>query len=314
MPTIVGQKLGQEFMLESDGNSIVFERDLEYIISDPTRSGDAMSIYSTPGLPKVNEQIQIPGVPYKLYCTGKRAKQWEKKESFWDVTCSLSSKPPTTSSKAGGGENSPLNPTSWYSLIKGDFEEMEEVVISDINGFAIVNTALRRYDSPFTKTRKIPAIRWTQYELATRPIDQILQWNDTLNQSTFLNKERGTWRLNVDNWALVVVNGFFVWELDLKLRYIYREIESSGKLVKPIAAAPGFQDTGTKKHHWQEAILQRDWIQKNNKPCIDGNGNQIEDNIGIDGLQLAKTDPRVYVLHEVFHYANFGNLRIRQTR
>lgn len=313
MATIIGQKLGPEFMLESDGTSIVFERDLEYIISDPTLSGNARTIYATAGLPKINEPIQMPDVPYTLYCVGKRAKQWEKKQAFWDVTCSLTSKPPTTSSRAGGGENSPLNPTSWYSLIKGDFEEMEEIVVTDINGFGIVNTAFRRYDSPLTKTRKIPAIRWTQYELATKPIDQILLWNDTLNQSTFLGKEKGTWRLNVDNWALVVVNGFFVWELDLKLRYLYREIESSATMVKPIATDPYFQAV-TKKHHWQEAILQRDWIQRNNKPCIDGNGNQIEDNIGIDGLQLAKTAPRVYVLHEIFPYANFGTLRIRQTR
>lgn len=314
MPSIVGQKLGPEFVLESDGTSIVFQRDLEYLISDPTRSATAESIYKTSGLPKINEALQIPGVPYTLYCMSKRAKQWPKKEAFWDVTCSLTSKPPTTSNKNGGGENSPLNPTSWYSLIKGDFEEMEEIITSDVNGFAIVNTALRRYDTALMRMRKIPAIRWTQYELAVRPIDQILKWNDTVNSTTFLTKERGTWRLNVENWALVVVNGFFVWELDMKLRYIYREIESTGKLVKPIANAPGFQDTGSKKHHWQEAILQRDWIQRGKIPCVDTKGNQIEANLDMNGLQIPETDPRVYVLHEIYPYVNFNFLRIKQTR
>jgi len=313
--TIIGQKRGPSSTLNISGQQLVYSETLEYILYDTSGDGTLAKAYRTPGLPKVNRPLRLPDLPYLLACKKKSVKQEEKNKRLYYVSCDIDNTPSTGGRQGGEGsqEDSSPDPTSWWSVIDGDLEEIDIPIITDTDGWPIVATTGRRYQSPLTKTVKVPVIRWKQYEPATRPLDYYLDVNETVNKSPFLGAEKGTWMLTVEKWAIGLTNGRYCWELDLKIRYLKRFINPQGGRLFRRTGRATYQQITDGRYDWQDAIYQADTIQRNKLPCKDEEKNRAMMAVDENGLQLdLETNLPVYVIHNTKPAINFNWLRIRQ--
>ena len=314
--TIIGQKRGPGSEISISGQQLVYSQDIEYFLYDTTGDGSLGKAYKTSGLPKVNRTLRLPDVPYLLTCKKKTVRQDDKNKRIYHVVCSVDNAP-ITSGRGGGGSNedSSPNPTSWWSVVDGELEEVEMPVITDIDGWPVIATTWRRYQTPLTRVIKVPVIRWKQYEPASRTLDYWLGFNETVNKTPFLGGEKGTWMLTLEKWALGITNGIFCWELDLKVRYLKRAIDPrGGKLFERIAPNQ-YKQIPDGRYDWQDAVYQADTIQRNKQPCKDLDENRAMMAVDENGLQIdIQTQLPVYLLHRTKPSVPYNWLRIKQTQ
>jgi hypothetical protein len=325
MPTIIGQRRQRSAEIVSNDGKIDYSTTLVYIVYDDQGGASEAQILLTPGLPVTNEPISLPGVPYQCACKSKKCDQWESNARYWNVTCEIVNTeisvwiPPTGgggggggSGGSGGGENDSDDPESWTPQVTLSFEQEEEALLSDVYGYAIVNTAERRYAQPLIRKRLIPTWKFTQYENISLTIDQLMARHETVNSTEYKDKPIGTWMLLVDGCDSGIRNGKKVWKVSYCLKYRSRTWnqvyfrDSTGAVV---AASPNSQ-TG-----WQPVLMQIDSHDKNLNPLLDKKKNYTEDFLNANGTQLYNRDnnengPPIFLLHTIYPAIDFDFLRI----
>jgi hypothetical protein len=307
MATLVGQKKGKQIEVSTDGQRLIYKAPREYLVYDDTGTAGEGDILLTAGLPSVNLAYVFDGVPAQLVCKSKSAQQWENNNKYWTVTAEFDNEPQNTESDTGGNETDPGDPTTWYSIIKFDFDKTEEIL------FSAVNFALRPYSSPLTAEKLIPVIKFTQYLPPDITIfDLANNYHDVLNNAQFLNAPAGYWCLTIADAEYGVTNGFTCWKVDFELRYkrlyfedIVRVFDGDGtEITDPLSLYAG----------WHMYIPQIDTIDINETPYSDikensGEAGKIDEN-GV--FFTDQTDNLILKKHEIRQSVDFSFIRIRQ--
>lgn len=319
MPEIVGQRRTKNAELSSEDGKISFSTTLNYIVYDESGEASEAQILTTAGLPITNEPFSIPDVPYQTACKSKKCEQWEGNKKYWDVSCEIVNTEisvwiPGTGGgggSGGGGEGDPDDPETWTPQITLNFEQEDEVLLTDNYGLAIVNTANRRYQSPLVRKRLIPVWKFTQYESASITIDAIMERHETVNKDLYKGRPPGTWMLLVDGCDTGIRNGRRLWKISYCLKYrsrvhkkvCYRNFD--GTIEGPLEAQTG----------WQPVLMQIDSHNKKLEPLLDKKLNYTEDFLNKDGLQLYnrandETGDPIFLLHSIYEAISFDFLRI----
>ena len=345
MAVIIGRKKGKSIEMSGNNGQIIYRLPLVYLLYDETGTQSEGTIISTAGLPLVNEPFTIDGVSFTIACKSKRAEQWDNNNKYWTVTCDCDNEPFESGGGSGDKEGDQPDPTTWIPIVKLEYETIDWVVESDINGKTITNFANRPYSSPLMRKKLIPCLKFTQYENPNQNIRNILARNETLNGVSYLGACKGAWMLTVEDSDLGYKNGYLCWRVDYKLRFNERGIpafrdDTTGTRTlgiyvyqngfKPISqtdlAGPFLVDndygtiaSGTvAMSGWIPIIPQLDYLDGTNNPVVDEKGNQILGMLYTDGTQLKPEDQnKPYLLnhlaHEIYPYLNFpAILRINQ--
>lgn len=310
MGTLIGQQKGKGIQVTTDGQRLIYSGSRQYLVFDESGTEGEGIILSTSGLPRVNVFYNFDGVPVPLTCKGKKAQQWENNNKYWTVSADFDNEPQNTDSDTGGNETDSGDPTTWYAIIKFDFETYEDVL-----GWK-VNFAKRPYLPPITKTSLMPVIKFTQYMPPNLTIYELVhEYHEVLNDSDFLNAKPRYWKLSISDAEFGVVNGYKCWKVDFELRYkkarmLYNVYDSDGNRVTAdvdvdsISMLPG----------WSVYVPQIDTLDINKTPFAD-----IKENNGdfgkleTDGTFKADQSEDVILKEETMYpVKDFSFLRIRQ--
>jgi hypothetical protein len=99
------------------------------------------------------------------------------------------------------------------------FETKNKVLEVDFAGLPIVNSAGDKFETPLVKSLSLCSFSFVQFEHPGQDIDQILDHNNVVNETTFLNREPRTLKLNVTAAELGVFGGFAAWKVSYKCTY-----------------------------------------------------------------------------------------------
>lgn len=321
MPVIVGQQRGKSAEIVSNDGKIDYSTELIYTVFDDLGNALEIDILKTSGLPIVNEPFQLTGVPFQLACKSKKCEQWEGNRKYWTVTCEVVSFefpvwiPPTggggTGGGSGGGENDSDDPESWTPQVMLSFEQEDEVLLSDILGVPIVNTAIRRYASPLTRKRLIPTWKFTQYESSSLTIDDLMARHEVVNQNDYKGKPTATWLLLVDSCDSAFRNGKKVWKVSYCLKYKTRKYQNV--YMRDINGQIG--NVSNQEVGWQPVLMQIDSHDKFCNPLMDKKKNYVDDFLNTNGTQLYNRENDengypIYLVHPIYPLSDFGFLRI----
>jgi hypothetical protein len=313
MATLVGQKKGKQIEVSTDGQRLIYKAPREYLVYDDTGTAGEGDILLTAGLPSVNLAYVFDGVPVQLVCKSKSAQQWENNNKYWTVTAEFDNEPQNTESDTGGNETDPGDPTTWYSIVKFDFETIE----TPITG--LVNFAKRPYSPPAMRKELIPVIKFTQYMPPDLTIyDLINDYHNVVNDNDFLAIGPRVWLLTISNAEFGVTNGFRCWKVDFELRYHVarlHELELLGDETVKVYDNDGNDITsGGSYAGWDLYIPQIDTVDKNRRPFSDIFENSGEaGKLGTDGLFLSdqENEPLVVKRHLIPEAKDFSFIRIR---
>jgi len=322
MAVVVGRKKGKVIELTGGDGQLVVSVPLIYIVYDSTGTQREADVLFTPGLPKVNEVFEIDGLPFAVACKKKSAKQWPSNNKYWEITCECDNEPFTTNSGSGGGsgdqETDTGDPTTWVPIVSLSYEQVDEVEEFDIYGQPIQNSAQRPYQSAFTTKRLITCLEFTQYDVGSLKLSDLLDRNEKINESTYLGDPRGSWMLTVEDCDKGYKNGVLCWKTDYKLRYKKRTLSTS--IVKVYDSGLGAWaslSANDINNAWQPVAAQLDFVDLQGNPVQDKNDNQFFGKLDADGIRVAGasqgTATTFYRMHEIYEYADFSTfLRINQ--
>lgn len=310
MTTLVGQKKSRNIDVATNGTRLVYSASREYLVYDSTGTAGEGDVLLTSGLPSVNVSYSFDGVPFPLLCKKKSAQQWENNNKYWTVSAEFDNEPQNSESDTGGNEGDSGDPTTWYAIVKFDFETYEDVL-----GWK-VNFAKRPYLPPISKTSLMPVIKFTQYMPPNLTIYELThEYHEVLNDSDFLGAKPLYWKLSIADAEFGVVNGYKCWRVDFELRYkksrmLYNVYDSDGNAVTAdddvdgISMLPG----------WVSYVPQIDTLDINKTPFAD-----IKENNGdfgkleTDGTFKADQAQDVILKEETMYpVKDFSFIRIRQ--
>jgi hypothetical protein len=310
MATLVGQKKGKKIDVSTDGQRLVYKATREYLVYDSTGVDGEGDILSTSGLPSVNLAYTFDGAPVQLVCKSKSAQQWEDNNRYWTVTAEYDNEPQNTEQNTGGNEGDSGDPTTWYAIVRVDFESYEETLWNEIN------FAKRPYATPLTVNKAIPVLKFTQYMPPDETIGSLLAYHDVVNTSRFLLRgDKGDWLLTISAAEFGVTNGYECWKVSFELRFKRTRIPGSilvydedGNDITNVTGAFGYYEG------WQAYIPQMETIDINKRPFTDIFENSGDTGkIDTDGLFLSDQDePFIVKQHIIRDAIDFSFLRIRQ--
>lgn len=308
MATIVGEKRGKEVKYASEGGEIIISVPVYYTIFDSSGTESRHTILQTSGLPLIRSSVILDGIPAILTCKAKSAKQDEKNLKYWTVTCELDNRP--ESSNRNVDENDSQDPTTWVQLVRLEYEQSEDVANVDNQGIEIVNAARRPYGAPIVRKRLIPTIPFLQYEPLTRTLDEIVAWNESLNETTYLNQPKGCWQLIINDADIGVIRGVQCWRIEGAIKYKKVKLDDPSRFLYIDATRTLNAFAVTELGGWQSLVPQLDYVDITGAPIVDSTTkNQFRGKIDGNGLALADQDASpYYIYHEVYPYLDFNNI------
>jgi hypothetical protein len=159
------------------------------------------------------------------------------------------------------------------------------------------------------RQRLVPVIPFTQYEPLTRNLDDIMEWNETLNESTFLGKQKGMWMLTIQDCNIGIIRGTTCWKIEGKIRYKKRTLNDPARFlyISDPATNTLAAFTDTTIGGWQPLLAQWDYVDITGEPIGDKKGNQFRGKIDSNGLALSdQSEQPYYFYHEIFPYLDFN--------
>jgi hypothetical protein len=307
MAEIRGEKRGKEVKYASEGGEIIISFPVHYHIYDASGSASRHDILQTAGLPLVRDAVVFDGIPAIVTCKEKSAKQDEKNLKWWTVTCEFDNRPETVGRSVN--ENDNQDPTQWVQLVKIEYEQTEDVANIDNQGIEIVNAARRPYGAPLVRKRLIPTIPFLQYEPLTRNLDELLSWNETLNDSIYLGQPKGCWQLILSDADIGVIRGVQCWKIEGHIKYKKLTLDDPSRVLVFQSDRSLSPYTESTIGGWQPLVPQLDYVDINGSPIVDQKGNQFRGKIDGNGVALSdQSESPYYIYHEQFPYLSFDNI------
>lgn len=307
MAELIGQKRGKTAQMQYSDGMIIYRTSLIYIVYDSSGTQSEASIVQESFLPKIAEPFDLPDVPYKVACRNKRGDQWPLNKKYWTITCECDNETKTPSQLESDGND----PTQWVSKVNLDYETDEEPIVTDLHGQPVVNRLYRRYDTQPVRKRLIPVVKFYQYEPSQLRLVEILSRSESVNQSPWLGGAKGTWLLTVADCDLYNINGFQCWKVYYEARYRYRKM-TDGLLIYLDPNTGSWTLATDGLYHWQPTVLQADYIDINNDPCVDDKGNNIRGTLDANGLQVTSSAMPAFARHDIYPEIDFSFLRVNQ--
>jgi hypothetical protein len=197
----------------------------------------------TPGLPIIN----LVYGPTNQKCMSKTANRMAVNPLYWEVIAEFESGQ-EDQKQSPDNPDSP-DPVTWIPLFKIDsFETKQRVLHEDFSNppKKIVNFAKQPFAEPLTRTVTICSFSLVQFEDASQDINEIMDRNDTINQSSFRGRAAKTCKLNVTGAELGYFGFFPAWRISYKVTYdpdtwetellevgsVYKDVADGGK-IKP---------------------------------------------------------------------------------
>ena len=188
MGTLKGEKRQGETRLSTNNGIPVFEDTYHYTVIADSDSESYSSLRNTNGLPVVGSAVSGSAVCRSLVGTQREGSR------VWDFVADFSS-------EVGENTENPDNadPNTWTPVYQTRFERIQEVVTEDASGNPIANSAGQPFENGITLQRAIPIWRFSQFEPATVTDEQIIERNETVNETEFKGREAKTLLLIVEN-------------------------------------------------------------------------------------------------------------------
>lgn len=314
MATLVGQKKGKNIEVATDGQRLIYSATRDYLVYDQSGTEGEGDILLTAGLPSVNLFYNFDGVPLALTCKKKSAQQWETNNKYWTVSADFDNEPQNNEEGTGGNEGESQDPTTWFSIVKFDFETYEEV------HDGLTNLANRPYNPPVTRTKLLPVIKFTQYMPSTLSIYELIKdYHEIINKERFLNAPPNYWKLSIAGAQFGVTNGFPCWKVDFELRYKQIMFFDSDFLfaidgAKKLVDRDDLADGTTGYPGWFAYIPQMDTIDIFKRPFTDALGNTGDfGKLDTNGEFLINQQDIGYTRqHGIYPIKSFNFIRIRQ--
>ena len=200
-----------------NNNKLVFRSTWNFLVlASSTSVGREEILLGTPGLPFV-------GLVYGLTqqrCISKDARRKKENPIYWDVTCQFESG--SEEQKVSPSSPESPDPTTWIPVFVIDSFETKQVVITE--DFSdppkkIVNFAKQPFQEPLLTTKTLCSFSFVQFEDAAQDINEIMERNDTLNESEFSGRDARTLKLNVTGAGLGYFGGYPAWRVAYRCTY-----------------------------------------------------------------------------------------------
>ncbi len=198
---------------------------------------------------------------------------------IWDVEIEYSTK-----SLEPGQQND--NPTERPPDVAWESERVEEVADLDRNGNPILNTAGQPYDPPLMRDYKLRTLVYTRNE-PTFDWSLSLDYEDTINSSTFLGKPAFTWRVLDIDARRAFEEGELFWVVTYRLQY--------------------------KRRGWKRKVMSLGFKDKDGKEILDEHGNRPSEPWKLDANGdpiKAAGAPGHTQTFEIFDHVDFTPLNI----
>jgi hypothetical protein len=248
---IVYEKRKGSAELQKDGqNGLSFSMSVTFlVVTDDKETSREEVLLNTPGLPIVG----LVYGPLGATCKSKKGERNEDNPLYWDVTCDFETG--TESQKQNPANPSP-DPTTWIPIFRVDsFMTKERVLTIDktpasagsINfgvpgPYPITNSARQPFDDPLTETRQLCQFSFVQFEDPSQDLDDIMDRNDSVNETTFAGRAARTLLLNVTGAELGSFGGYGAWRVTYQCTY-----DPETHDVKLMDVGTCYLDSGTQK-------------------------------------------------------------------
>jgi hypothetical protein len=225
---IIDEKRNGSAELRSDGaNGLSFSFSATFlIVTTDVRTSREEILADTPGAPIVGLRYG----PFGATCKRKSVTRSTENPLYWDMTCEFETG--TESQKQNPSNPSP-DPTTWIPIFRVDsFMTKERVLTTDktpasagnvnfgVPGpYLITNSARQPFDEPLTETRQLCQFSFVQFEDPSQDLDDIMDRNDSVNETTFAGRAARTLLLNVTGAELGSFGGYGAWRVSYQCTY-----------------------------------------------------------------------------------------------
>jgi hypothetical protein len=199
------------------GQQLIFASRWKFlVVADSTSVTREEILLGTPGLP-------IVGLVYGITqqkCTSKSAERKKENALYWDVVCEFESGA-ENQKQSEDNPDSP-DPTTWVPVFVIDsFETKQKVIYEDFANIpkVVKNFADQLYSEPLVKTCTLCSFSFVQFEDPSQDIDDIMDRNDTINQTAFQGRAVRTCKLNVTGAELGYFGTFNAWKVSYRVTY-----------------------------------------------------------------------------------------------
>ncbi len=217
MPTLVDSVPGDRGQFRTQDGQLIYSRAWTYRVEADSATQGMAEILLTPGLPIVNVTTINDG-GLQLLAKAKSANQDKEYRKRWYVTVDFDNEP-SKDDNNGNEQQQGSDPVTWIPVAEIVSEDYDEYSVVDINGVVIVNSARQPFDTPILRPTTVGVLDFVQYELDNQNAYDILDRNNTVNDTTFLSKSSKKWLLKVKKATLLFKNGRRWWSVSYQLKF-----------------------------------------------------------------------------------------------
>ncbi len=225
---LTGEKREGSARLTQDGESgLSFAYTFHFrVITDDKNTSREEVMLNTPGLPIVG----LVYGPLSATCTSMDATRNAENPLMWDVKCEFQTA--KEKQKQDPNNQSP-DPTTWIPIFRVDsFLTKEKPISTDktpasagnvnfgtTGPYKIRNSARQPFETPLTELVTICQFSFTQFEDANLTLQEIMDRNNTVNQTAFAGCSARTLLLNVTGAELGNYGGYYAWRITYQVTY-----------------------------------------------------------------------------------------------
>ena len=225
---IVGEQRGGKASLKDGGESgLSFSSSVDFlVVTDDKYTTREEVLLNTPGLPVVG----LSYGPLNARCTSKDATRRKENPLYWDVSCSFET---GKEKNRQDPENPSDDPTTWIPVFVIDsFTTRERPLTVDktpasagnvnfgtTGPYKPQNSARQPFEDPLTEQITLCQFSFTQFENPSQDINDIMDRNDTVNETTFAGRAARTLLLNVARAELGFYGGYAAWRVEYRVTY-----------------------------------------------------------------------------------------------
>jgi len=276
---IIGEHRDGSGSVRSDGKTITISSSIKYIVvSDDSNTTREEILLNTPGLP-------IAGLiygPLQMRCTSKKADRKRENTAYWDVTCDFES---GVENQKQDENNPSEDPTTWIPVFSMDGNnKAQKVLTMDKSPVpkTCTNSANQPFSEPLVENKSMAVIPFTQYEDPTIDIDTLLDRCDTVNETSFMNRNARTLLLNIPRAELGYYGNYVAWKVDYQMIYN--------------------RDT------WDEERIDVGSLQLDGTPCLDVTRQfRVVGNLDGSGVQQDQSDTPYIITFRTFDELDFND-------
>lgn len=215
---IVGEmREGQAGIKKGSGVTLTYTSTWHFlVVTDDKYTQREEVLFYTPGLPVV-------GLIYgaiQAISTGVDAVRRKDNPIYWDVTCTFDTG--SESQKQSPSDPDSTDPTTWIPVFTVDsFETRDKVLKQDFSPTPkkCVNSAKTPFADPLVVAETLCSFSFTQFENVSLTLNDILNRNETVNETAFSGYAARTLKLNVTK----AEQGYFVnvpaWRMEYRMTY-----------------------------------------------------------------------------------------------